>query len=533
MNILNKKQALLIFILFFVSVAFSAHAASKEECAAFLKINQNATCDENTPQHLIDNVKEYGFTQDTAAAKDYIHSIAISGGNAPASCRANVDRLNNTFATCGARFLKAFNSSAKGSVVVRNAFRSPDRNDSCGSNAAAGGSPTSMHMKGLAMDVNPRNGASYQDLWQFAIDNPEFGVCFPYLPKYSGRKFLDKPHLALAGISTGEAAKCARQGIKNICSESPTFEPYSGIQQQTYTGDPNMIDPGPNYEEGYEHDAEGDAGNGAYQPPHSTEDPNQATTVGSPYDGQTPGAGSQTGTESIDPNSGYYGDGGQWRSSEFGDAGDSFSGEDGENTMFGSGGDDTLEGGGSGEYGEGDEAYTWGGVNDENTGTRSNNGGGSTEVSPEQNAAIAAQKQEEQEKKQNQDLLYGAFKTSITSEEAKLRIKAFFAKGDTKDVAMAELKRYQDNNANYSGEGGSFGAGGAQGGYEVADTVTYTAPLRNPVRRKSWFSMYDNWNDGSAAQTSEIVGSWFYGDFPPPEELPWWKKIWWGFLGAY
>jgi len=45
-------------------------------------------------------------------------------------------------------------------------------------------------------------------------------VCFPYLG-------ADRPHMALAGTNTGEAQRCAAQGIASACAEGGAFDPNS------------------------------------------------------------------------------------------------------------------------------------------------------------------------------------------------------------------------------------------------------------------------------------------------------------------
>ena len=165
-----------------------------------------------------------GIGQTPEEAKLYLKSLprqAVGGSRcAPPENDANIDMLNDTFATCAARFLKTY-QERYGYIVIRSAYRSPS------GNACAGGASGSNHQKGLAMDVNPASQDLYPTMWQFARSNPQFGVCFPYLGG-------DRPHMALAGTGTGEAAKCAGQGVTQACTGS--FDPSS---IRTVSGSPS------------------------------------------------------------------------------------------------------------------------------------------------------------------------------------------------------------------------------------------------------------------------------------------------------
>ncbi|GEM_PF-7090552 len=219
------QAALLIVFLLGVN---TAHAASKEECELLWGINPNVVCDASTPISDLD--RSLGITSQVAKAKQYLLSIArdLRGSKAPPTCEQNIYRLNNTFSVCSAHFLKAYQSVyGEGSVYVVSAFRPPeDLGDGCGSNKAAGGAEHSNHIYGRAMDVAPAGrDSSYKTLQSFARENPQFGVCFPYLPEYTGGSFYDAPHMALAGIGTGEARRCALQGVTSYCDGSPKFDP--------------------------------------------------------------------------------------------------------------------------------------------------------------------------------------------------------------------------------------------------------------------------------------------------------------------
>ncbi len=210
---------LLLFPLFVSS-------ATPGECAVLQDANPNVLCDENTV--ITDADRALGISNEVKATKDFLLSRArdLRNSKAPPTCPANIYRLNNTFAVCLSRFIKAADATyGEGAVTIVSAFRSPDANDSCGNNAAAGGAPGSNHQYGRAADVAPGRGLSLEDLQDFAKANPQLGVCFPYVPRLTSGTFYDPPHMALAGINTGEARYCAQQGITNYCDQSPTYDP--------------------------------------------------------------------------------------------------------------------------------------------------------------------------------------------------------------------------------------------------------------------------------------------------------------------
>lgn len=173
---------------------------------------------------IICNSDSATINSDAGTAKVFLLSIAqgLPGTKAPPD-KAHIDRLNNTFAICAANFLKAY-SQKYGRITISSAFRCGPASPSSiqcnrSENANAGGATGSNHQIGVAMDVNPGNG-DYQTLWKFASQNPQFGVCFPYLSS-------DRPHMALAGLNTGESRKCAAQGVTKQCSGAPVLDPSS------------------------------------------------------------------------------------------------------------------------------------------------------------------------------------------------------------------------------------------------------------------------------------------------------------------
>lgn len=139
-----------------------------------------------------------GITKDAGAAKAYLLSIAknLRNSQAPPD-KAHIDPLNNSFATCAARFLEAY-KNAYGPVNVVSAFRCGPRSPAeikCdrSENGRAGGATNSNHQVGIAMDINTAGGkSSYETLKSFAQANPGYGVTFPW-PFYNGS--VDKPHM--------------------------------------------------------------------------------------------------------------------------------------------------------------------------------------------------------------------------------------------------------------------------------------------------------------------------------------------------
>lgn len=149
---------------------------------------------------------QLGVSADSGAAKTYLKSMrrGCVGQCAARPDDAHIDKLNNTLAICAAQFFKAYRAKY-GEITITSAYR----DGPSGENARAGGAPNSYHQYGLAIDVYPASG-DWKTLWSFASSNPQYGVCFPYLGS-------DRPHLALAGVNTTEAVRCASQGVTKVC----------------------------------------------------------------------------------------------------------------------------------------------------------------------------------------------------------------------------------------------------------------------------------------------------------------------------
>lgn len=178
-----------------------------------------------------------GISNLVGAAKQYLLSVpkkALSNC-APPTDPNNITRLNNTFAVCAANFLKAYQQKY-GTIYITSAFRdgaaaSAANGSGASANACAGGANGSNHMRGLAMDVYPSDG-NFKQIWDFAIQNPQFGVCFPH--EGQGGTLLDRPHMILAGIGGTEGGKCAALGVAKPCSGVP-FNPN---EVQVASGNP-------------------------------------------------------------------------------------------------------------------------------------------------------------------------------------------------------------------------------------------------------------------------------------------------------
>ncbi len=175
-------------------------------------------------------------------AKTYLLSLprqAVNGSRcAPPENDENIQRLNSTFAICAARFFRSY-TAAYGNVLITSAFRdgTPGSSPNGGgesANQCAGGAEQSNHTIGIAMDVHPANG-DYETMWEFASNNPQFGVCFPF---QDGRinGYSDRPHMVLAGTGGNEASLCAMQGVVYSC-EGQSYTP------STITYSPNVDRP--------------------------------------------------------------------------------------------------------------------------------------------------------------------------------------------------------------------------------------------------------------------------------------------------
>lgn len=188
--------------------------------------------------YVCPNDLKVGITNDVGEAKKYLNTLPKRPlSNCAPPTENNVNMLDNGFAVCAAAFFKAY-TAQYGTVYITSAFRngaSGTAGDGSGksANECAGGAAGSNHQRGYAMDVNPASESLYPKLWQFASQNPQFGICFPHQDGRGGTvsTYPDRPHMILAGIGGNEAAACARQGVTQACKAGSSFvaTPVQGV----------------------------------------------------------------------------------------------------------------------------------------------------------------------------------------------------------------------------------------------------------------------------------------------------------------
>ena len=170
---------------------------------------------------ICNNDKSLGISNKVGEAKNYLVSVPKRPlSNCAPPNEDNIRKLNDTFAVCAANFIKAYTQKYPSGVYITSAYRDAGS----GANQCAGGAAASNHTRGLAIDMSPVNG-DWKTLWNFASQNPKFGVCFPFQDKpLSGYPNGDKPHIILAGIGGTEGSRCAAQGVASPCDGVP-FDP--------------------------------------------------------------------------------------------------------------------------------------------------------------------------------------------------------------------------------------------------------------------------------------------------------------------
>ena len=206
----------------FALVSNNTRAASRPATEAECKMITDAggSCqvgvtpyDPNTP----------GLSMSGAQAKEYLRKLPCPGGKCDFG-----SNFNDKFAVCAAQFLEAY-QKRHGAIRVNSAYRSADHERTlCRNNPRCGAqmnnsNPTSNHIKGVAMDVQPANEADYSKMWDLARTNPQFGVCFPF-EDGTRSGFRDRPHMILAGFAPGssEVRSCTSLGYGNQpCSGGP------------------------------------------------------------------------------------------------------------------------------------------------------------------------------------------------------------------------------------------------------------------------------------------------------------------------
>ena len=172
-------------------------------------------------------IAQAGVTADVGEAKQFLVS-RIGDTN---SCKVQrvtpqmaIDGLNSAFATCAARFFKEYESRYTTKVRITRASNPIQcEAELCRGNSGCGGymnspAPNSNHVKGVALDVT---NANQRQMMLFAKQNPQFGVCFPFLDH---PRFKDDVHMILAGINSGEARLNGCTGVTKAC-DGVTFNP--------------------------------------------------------------------------------------------------------------------------------------------------------------------------------------------------------------------------------------------------------------------------------------------------------------------
>lgn len=172
------------------------------------------------------NPNDVGIGQTFEAAKAYLRSLPRTGS---AADDKNIAELNNSFAKCAAKFLQDF-TQRYGAVTISSAYRSSASEAiMCRGNPACGAlmnnpAPNGNHQKGLAIDVwqGASGSSDNAKIRDFAMQNPQYGVCFPFA--VPGQGFYDRPHMILAGIQSNEVRGAGCRGVTKACDGS-NFNP--------------------------------------------------------------------------------------------------------------------------------------------------------------------------------------------------------------------------------------------------------------------------------------------------------------------
>ncbi len=192
---------------------------------------------------------------DASSAKQYLKSLNAGGvySKCSADVRPSLDaqfaNLNDTFAKCAANFLRAYQDSTHDKVQINRSSNNRQcegqmcyKNVHCGRLAtqSPNASVDSNHTAGFAMDVAANAGQN--GIAQFAKQNPQFGVCFPFV----GSSFNDPVHMILAGApgTEGNGPGCA--GVSRSGCEGAKFDPNSLRPAPAPVTTPPSNDPGRN-----------------------------------------------------------------------------------------------------------------------------------------------------------------------------------------------------------------------------------------------------------------------------------------------
>jgi hypothetical protein len=170
------------------------------------------------------NPSDIGISQSAEQAKAYLLGLPRTGS---ATDNSNIEKENSAFAICAVQFLQEY-QKRYGSVTLTSAYRSPAydakmcvNNPACG-NLMNNPNPMGNHQRGLAMDV--RAQADQMTIINFARQNPQFGVCFPFTGEGGG--FRDTVHMILVGGPGTEASGPGCRGVTKACSAG-NFDPSS------------------------------------------------------------------------------------------------------------------------------------------------------------------------------------------------------------------------------------------------------------------------------------------------------------------
>jgi hypothetical protein len=166
------------------------------------------------------NQNDFSDGETSGKAKQYLTTL-LQTSNQCMAPQLQIAGLNSSFAICASRFLQAFQQTYGGTVTITRAyFTTQCEAQLCVNNAECGAlnnvaNPVSNHTRGFAMDVTASVGQT--QIAQFAQQNPQYGVCFPFSSAY-GSSFKDNVHMILAGIPGSEPSGPGCSNVKQACS---------------------------------------------------------------------------------------------------------------------------------------------------------------------------------------------------------------------------------------------------------------------------------------------------------------------------
>ncbi len=442
-----------------------------------------------------------GANCDAAEAFSYLSTINGASSVNISPVPGVTPGISANFACRLAEYIKAVRALGCNPQIT-SGYRSYQKQlDMCGPNGRKGcAAPgSSCHQYGAAIDMV---GASKGKNCEAATGElaGKYGLIFGYASsknKYvpaDNRKSGKNHFQCIENKSAGRSSGCD----KNACGPG-TPPPYDPTQwnHNAYTNDP-----GPGYIKE------------PLPPPTTTmpgADPTKATVIGSPYDGQTPGAGSPPST-GADAQSGE----------NFGPGGVNWDDGEGHNSLFDRGNDDNKPA--DGETG----GYEYSGSNKQKQYQQSS---GSVNSTVNTQNTEANTKSAEAIKKENtkRSLLYNLFNTPLNSHTASLYKQALF--GDTQESvqAIAQLNSYSAKESTPSEQLVNKYMIDADQSLESEDTGE---DIKNQYRINytPWYLKYSTRRDGSAEGISDRLANFFYGDLPPQERVSWWH-IWWRVFG--